>query len=143
MNKSLRQEEQKKHELQYWILARGEQDTPPERAVSDPWWPESCKWAYRCDVERVDAPLIFTTRERAEQALGPLREAERHDFLERLESIVDRTLHHYQTSLQAYGISLNSLIEKLESADFLCVRVDGELKLRRDFVEELKAVRVG
>ena len=131
------------HEPLYWILARGEQNTLPGRAVSNPWWPEACKWTYRRDVERVDAPLIFTTRERAEQVLGPLREAERHDFLERFGMIVDRALHHHHASLHAYGVSRDSLVEKLESADFLCVKVDGKLKLRRDFVEELKAVRLG
>jgi hypothetical protein len=143
MSKPLRQEEQQMHEPLYWILARGEQNTLPGRAVSNPWWPQSCKWAYRCDAERVDAPLIFGTRERAEQELGLLREAERHDFLERLEVIVERALHHRHASLHMYAISRDSLIEKLEGAHFLCVTVDAELKLRRDFVKELKAVRVG
>jgi hypothetical protein len=42
------------------------------------------------------------------------------------------------SSLRVMWIDLDMLLDKLKDSDFLCVMVDHRLKLRQDFIEELK-----
>lgn len=43
--------------------------------------------------------------------------------------------------LRVLWIDRDSLLDKLGDSDFLCVMVDHRLKLRRDFMEELRKQR--
>lgn len=132
--------------LLYWFLAPGERDAfgelpATELALSIPWWPEAVKSAHGKENERVYAPMVFTTREGAEAKLREFEASEAEAFLglveehgeEDVNEALDNTL-----PTQVYEISKDTLVSKLEDSDFLCVAVDGRLKLRQNFVEELR-----
>ena len=41
-------------EERYWYVGR--------EPLSIPWWTEVIKWGHKEAIERVDAPMLFTTR---------------------------------------------------------------------------------
>ena len=49
--------------------------------LSIPWWPEAVKWEHKDGNERVDAPMLFTTREAAEAQLREIQDAEADNYL--------------------------------------------------------------
>lgn len=106
-------------------------------ALSIPWWPEiQPKWVHRQDPEYVQAPMIFSTKEEAEKVWRSLEGTDPQsymDLMERYGWAVGNT-----SSLRAMWIDTDTLLDKLEDSDFLCVMVDHRLKLRQDFIEELK-----
>jgi hypothetical protein len=55
------------------------------------------------------------------------------DLMERHGEAVANT-----SSLRVMWIDGDTLLDKLEDSDFLCVMVDRRLKVRQDFIEELK-----
>ena len=50
-------------EKKRWVARRARQVS----VLSIPWWPEAVKWEYKDGIERVDAPMLFTTHEVAEE----------------------------------------------------------------------------
>jgi hypothetical protein len=82
-----------------------------------------------------------TTQEGAEAELREFEASEAEAFLglveEHSEADVNEALDNTLPT-QVYEISKDTLMGKLEDSDFLCVAIDGRLKLRQDFVEELR-----
>jgi len=109
--------------------------------LSIPWWPEVVKYFHEEGVERVDAPMIFTAKEAAEEARRGQEASEPGAYLalaevegeEEADEAFDNT-----PSLRTMWMDGDALLDKLGDSDFLCVMVDGRLKLRRDFAEELR-----
>jgi hypothetical protein len=106
-------------------------------AMSEPWWLEiQPRWVHRQKPEYVQAPMIFTTKEKAEKVWRSLEGTDPQsymDLMERYGWAVANT-----SSLRVKWIDTEMLLDKLEDSDFLCVMVDHRLKLRQDFIEELK-----
>ncbi len=134
-------------EQRYWFLAPGKKDLfghlpRAEKAVSTPWWPEAAKWVHEEGPERVAAPMIFTTREGAQAELLELEASEADSYLQLVEehgkADVDDALDNTLPT-QVYEVSRDSLAGLLGDSDFLCVLVDGRLKLHEDLAEKLDA----
>ena len=132
-------------ERRYWFLASAAEDASGElpeaiTAVSAPWWPEAVKWEHREGIERVFAPVLYSTREAAEAQRLAHEAAELDSFRalneEHGEEVMNRAWDH-TSPLRVFGLDREELADKLEDADFLCVMVDDRLKLRQDFVAEL------
>jgi hypothetical protein len=109
--------------------------------LSIPWWTEVIKWAHREGVEKVDAPTLFTTIEGAGEQLRALHGDAADNYLRLVE------LHGEEEVNEAYDntpptkvfeVGERMLLDYLEDSDFLCLMVDGRMKLRQDFVEELR-----
>ncbi len=111
-------------------------------ALSQPWWTDiENMWEHREGPEFVAAPQLYTTRERAEEELRQINDREPEDLLNLVErhgwAATNEALDN-TAPLKALWVDKDTLVEGLEDADFLCVRVDERLKLRQDFIEELK-----
>ena len=90
--------------------------------------------------ERVDAPMLFTTREAAEAQLREIQDAEADNYLSLVEHHgegIINVAYNNTAPPQVFDLDESLLFGKLEDSDFLCVMVDGILKLRRDFMEEI------
>src|SRR5215212_9333717 len=109
--------------------------------LSIPWWTEVLKWQDREGGERVDAPMLFSTMAGAEEELHSLQQAEADEYLRLVENVgegtVNRALNNTPSS-KVFVLDAETLQDNLEDSDFPYVVVDHELKLRQDFVEELK-----
>jgi hypothetical protein len=112
------------------------------RALSVPWWSEvHTKWEYHQDLEYVQAPMLFSTKQGAEEQLRSIEDSE----LERYRDLVDEygeaeTNRAFDNTspLSVKWVDWYMLLDKLGDSDFPCVIVDHKLKMRQDFVEELK-----
>jgi hypothetical protein len=132
-------------EQQYWVIghAGADQDGrphPAETVFSVPWWPEAMKYTHEEGNELVDAPILFTSEEAADVELRKTLEAEPDSYLELVSQHGEQRMNEAYNNtapLTILGISRYSLAAKLEDSDFLCVVVDGRMKLRQDFYEEL------
>ena len=106
-------------------------------ALSVPWWPEiQPKWEHRQDREYVQAPMIFSTKEEAEKVWRSLEGTDPQSYMELMERHGEAVAN--TSSLRVMWIDTYTLLDKLEDSDFLCVMVDHRLKLRQDFIAELK-----
>jgi hypothetical protein len=111
-------------------------------ALSIPWWLEALKWEHKQELEYVQAPMLFSTREAAEKEKRAVEDAERDGGFSRLvdqygEELVNEAYDN-TASLRTMWLDWDSLLDKLEDSDFLRVMVDHKLKLRQDFAEELR-----
>jgi len=109
-------------------------------ALSVPWWPEALYWEHRNGPEYVQAPILYTDRERAKEEERRLEENEPQGYLQLVEQYgEERTNEVLDNSApyKALWVERASLLDKLQDSVFLCVMVDGVLKLRHDFMEEL------
>jgi hypothetical protein len=130
----------------YWLLAHAQEDEktgslpPVEIVVSIPWWTEVVKWEHKEGNEFVAAPILFTKQEAAEAQLQEWRDAEPDYYLELVnehgEDLVNRAMPS-SSPLHVFSIDREWLLDRLGDSDFLCVMVDGRLRLRQDFMEEL------
>jgi hypothetical protein len=100
------------------------------------------KYTHEDGNERVDAPILFTSKEAAEVELRKTNEAEPDSYLKLVNQ------HGEQQVNQAYDntaplavlvIDREALADKLGDSDFLCVVVDGRMMLRQDFIEALSS----
>ncbi len=132
-------------EQRYWFLAPADEDEAgrlptAEVVLSEPWWPEAVKWTHKEANEYVEAPMMFSTRAAAEAEMREIQDAEPDDYLRMVEEhggeLMDRALDN-TAPLRVFAIDRGSLADKLDDSEFLCVLVDGRMKLREDFVEEL------
>jgi hypothetical protein len=127
-------------EQRYWFLARGNDEARAELALSIPWWPEAVKWIHEEGDEHVAAPMLFTTREAADEELSAIEDTEAGSFLDLVEQHGETTVNEAYDNTppwRSFDIDPGILLDKLEDSDFLCVVVDHQLKLRQDFVAEL------
>ena len=109
--------------------------------LSIPWWTEVVKWQHREAVERVDAPMLFSTMAGAEEQLRALHGAAADEYLRLVEVHgAEDVKRGYDNTppTRIFALEAEMLLDNLEDSDFLCVMVDHKLKLREDFIEELK-----
>ena len=129
----------------YWLLAPAQDNEygslpPVQTVVSIPWWTEVAKWQHSEGKEFVAAPLLFTDRQLAETHLHEF-EAEEPDSHLRLneehgEEVLNRAWEN-TAPMHVFSMDREWLLDLLEDSDFLCVMVDGRLKLRQDLIVEL------
>jgi len=84
--------------------------------------------------------MLFTTREAAEAQLREIQDAEADNYLSLVEHHgegIINVAYNNMAPLQVFDLDESLLFSKREDSDFLCVMVDGILKLRRDFMEEM------
>jgi hypothetical protein len=132
-------------EQQYWVIGHAGTDEggrphPAERVLSVPWWPQAMKYTHEEGNERVDAPILFTSEEVAEVQLRKTEEAEPDSYLKLVNQHDEQRVNEAYNNtapLTIVGIGRDALADKLEDSDFLCLVVDGRMKLRQDFLEEL------
>ena len=123
-------------EKKRWVARRARQVS----VLSIPWWPEAVKWMHKDGIERVDAPMLFTTRDAAKEQLREIQDAEADNYLSLVEHHgegIINVAYDNTAPLQVFDLDESLLLGKLEDSEFLCVMVDGLLKLRRDFMEEI------
>lgn len=134
-------------EQRYYFLAQADEHpalgatTPAEQVISIPWWPEAVTNYYRKEVERVDAPMLFTAREKAEEALRHLVNQEPEAFLAIVAEVGEADAQDAldnSAPLHVFELDRGDLLDKLQDSDFLCVDLDGRFKLRRDLIEYLR-----
>lgn len=111
-------------------------------ALRIPWWLEvQGKYIHEEGREYVEAPPLYSTRERVEAEFREMEGGEPDDYLslrERYgETLTDAAFDDAEP-LRVLWVDRGTLLDKLEDSDFLCVMVDGVLKLRRDLMEELR-----
>lgn len=112
-------------------------------ALSPPWWTEAgSKWVHDPEgPEYLEAPMLYTTRKRAEEELRQMEAREPEMYLNLVErhgaADVDEAFDN-TAPLRAMWLDRDTLLSQLEECDFLCVMVDDRLRLRQDFMEELK-----
>ena len=132
-------------EQQYWVIGHAGVDEdgrpyPAETVFSVPWWPEAIKHTHGEGNERVDALILSTSKEAAESELRETEEAEPDSYLKLVnqhgEQLVNEAYNN-TAPLSILGIDRDALADKLGDSDFLCVVVDGRMKRRQDFIEEL------
>jgi hypothetical protein len=98
------------------------------------------KYIHEEGNERVDAPILFTSEEAAKEAMRESENAEADLYLKLVnqhgEQLVNQA-YDKTAPLTVLAIDREALADKLGDSDFLCVVVDGRMKLRQDFIEEL------
>jgi hypothetical protein len=123
-------------EERYWYLGGS-----PLSPMSIPWWTNVFKWRHEEAVERVEAPMLFTTRGAAEENLRELEGAEPDNYLGLVESAGEDEVNEAYSNTpqtQIFEVDEERLLGYLRDADFLCVMVDGQLRLREEFADELR-----
>jgi hypothetical protein len=110
-------------------------------ALSIPWWPEAYKWEHKQELEYVQAPMLFSTREAAEKEKRAVEGAEADGYSRLTDQYGEEHVNEAYDNpapLRAMWLDWGWLLDKLEDSDFLCVMVNHKLKLRQDFAEELR-----
>jgi hypothetical protein len=112
-----------------------------DRALEVPWWPDVLSWEHEEGPDKVRAPILYTKRELAEEKARHLEDEEVEGYLQIVEQYgqadTDEAWDNY-LPYRALWVDRNMLLDKLEDSTFLCVMVDSRLRLRRDFIEELR-----
>jgi DNA-binding transcriptional ArsR family regulator len=120
-------------EQRYWYLGRS--------PLSIPWWTEVIKWGYEVGGERVDAPMLFSTKARAMEQLRELEGAAADEYLrlveEHGEEYVNRAYDNTPPTM-IFSLDAETLLDNLEDSDFTYVRYDGRMMLRQDFAKGLR-----
>jgi hypothetical protein len=111
-------------------------------ALVIPWWSDvQPRLLESNEAERIYAPKLFSTRDQAEEQQRHLEDTEPEAYLELVERFEDEGLINEAFDntppLRVLWIDRDTLLDKLEDSEFLCVMVDDTLKLRRDFIQEL------
>jgi len=109
--------------------------------LSIPWWTEVIKWTHQEGVERVEAPMLFSTLEGAGEQLRALHGAAADEYLRLVEQHGEAQVNEaYENTppTRMFCLDVETLLDHLEDSDFLCVMVDGRMMLRQDFAAELK-----
>ena len=117
----------------YWYLGRSKLEIP--------WWTEVVKYPHKEGIERVDAPILFTTREEAEKHLREQEESEADNYLGLVEKFGEEEVNEAWSNTpqtKIFEVDEETLLDYLQDSDFLCVRVEDRLRLREDFAEELR-----
>ncbi len=106
-----------------------------------PYWPVVHWYQHKEGWDDVRAPILYTEKEKAEEEVRSLEAREAEAYLERVERYgqadADEAWDNY-LPYEALWVDRSTLLGKLEDSAFLCVMVDGSLRLRRDFIEDLR-----
>ena len=109
--------------------------------ASDPYWDGVVMFNMQGEGERVVAPMLFTTRENAEEELRVLREGMPDAYLRAVgeygESDVNEALDN-TPELRVFEIDPWLLGERLEDSHVTYAMVDDRLRLARELSEELR-----
>lgn len=119
-------------ERTYWYLSTGR--------PSILWWPEVTKWTHEEGNERVEAPMIFSSREAAEAELARFEETEVERYLGAVGRFGEDAVNEAKGpwSPRVFELDGTRLADLLEGSDFLCVLVDHRMIMRQDFLDDLK-----
>ena len=110
-------------------------------ALSDPAWPETPKWVYRQGKEYLESPKLFSTKEAAEEELRIRENNDLDTYLDLSEQHGEELVnqaYNNTSSLRVLWMDRDTLLGKLEDVNFLTLMVDNRLKLRSDFMRELR-----
>jgi hypothetical protein len=111
------------------------------QALESPWWPQVWSWVDRTGREYVRALILYTTREQAEEDRRRLEEFAPEDYMKLVDVYGEADVNEAFDSTAPYRtlwVDQDTLLNKLGNSDFLFVMVDGTLKPRGDFMEELR-----
>jgi hypothetical protein len=120
-------------EPSYWYLG-----TSP---ISVPYWSDVTMYETEVGDDRVLAPMLFTTREKAAAELRRHEEAEADAYLQAVERYGEEDLNKALDNTpeqQVFGIGAWLLGEHLKDSDHRYVMVDGEVKTPIDLLAELE-----
>ncbi len=125
----------------FWYLASRFEDSDGDsfttkRAFAE----EPLGWFYEGENESVTAPMLFTSQEEAEAQLRRIQRDVPDAYVAMAERYGEDATH--RTYIDLFPIEVRKMdkdlvLRKLEDSTFLCVMVDGRMKLRRDLIEEL------
>lgn len=110
-------------------------------ALEPPWWPMVRPWVHEQGHEYVSAPILYTKREMAEGDRRSLEEGEPERYLQLVEDYGQERTDEAISNTPPYKdlwVDRGTLLYRLEDSTFLCVMMDGVLKLRRDLIEDLR-----
>jgi hypothetical protein len=109
--------------------------------VSDPYWDGVVMFNMQVEGELVAAPMLFTTRESAEEELRVLREGMADAYLRAVgeygETDVNEALDN-TPELGVFEMDPRLLGERLEDSHVTYAMVDDRLRLARELSEELR-----
>ncbi len=109
--------------------------------ASDPYWDGVVMFNMQVEGERVAAPMLFTTRESAEEELRVLRQGMPDAYLQAVgeygESDVNEALDN-TPELRVFEMDPRLLGERLEDSPLTYAMVDDRLRLAQDLSEELR-----
>ena len=109
--------------------------------VSNPYWDGVVMFEMKAEDLRVAAPILFTTREKAEEELDTIREGMADAYLRAIgeygETDVNNALDN-TPELRVFEIDTWLLGEHLEDSDLVYAMVDDRLRLARELSEELR-----
>ena len=109
--------------------------------ISDPYWDGIVMFLMEAEEMRVAAPMLFTTREKAEEELRTLREGMPDAYLRAIdeygETAVNEALDN-TPELGVFEIEPRLLGEHLEYSHVTYAVVDERLRLARTLAEELR-----
>jgi hypothetical protein len=120
-------------EPSYWYLG-----TSP---ISVPYWSDVTMYETEVGDDRVLAPMLFTTREKAAAELRRHEEAEADAYLQAVERYGEEDLNKALDNTpeqQVFGIGAWLLGEHLKDSDHRYVMVDSEVKTPIDLLAELE-----
>ncbi len=128
-------------EPRYWYLAQGREDDPEEKmnVLSVPYWPEALRWD---NGEGVDAPMLFTTREAAEEQRRDIEGSDPDAYLYLVgkhgEDFINEALNN-ALPYRVFSLPDEWILDKLEDSTFEWVCLDGKLKTRERLISEMRA----
>lgn len=138
------EEAREKHRKMRELLERMDaaEFRPEPVSAQDVMWTTLTRWEYSEYPEYVIAPMLFTTREAAEQELNDRAKSEADGYLDLVQNYgaadVDEALDN-TSPLKLGWVDNDTLLSSLEDADFLCVMVNGTLRMRRDLIAQLSS----
>ena len=120
-------------ERSFWYVA----STP----LSVPGWAEVASYETEVGGERVVAPMLFSTREKAEAQLRWIAQGEAEAYLRAVEEFGEEDINEALDNTPEQGvfeIGTWLLGEHLKESDVEYVVVDDQMRLARELVEELE-----
>jgi hypothetical protein len=112
--------------------------------ISVPYWSDVTMYEAEVGEDRVAAPMLFTSRERAVAELREHQEAEADSYLRLVEEYGDEAVGEALDNTpeqQIFEISASLLGEHLKDSDHMYVMVDGRVRLAWELAEELGDTR--
>jgi hypothetical protein len=96
---------------------------------------------YRQGKEYLESPKLFSTKEAAEEELRIRENNDLDTYLDLSEQHGEELVnqaYNNTSSLRVLWMDRDTLLGKLEDVNFLTLMVDNRLKLRSDFMRELR-----
>lgn len=129
------------NETTHWFLAQAQQEVHPLIAVSDPFWPEAVKWVEEQGDKKIQAPMLFTSLEQAEDELREHNASAPDSYLGFIEKYGEEVVNEAfdnSAPLHVFGLPAELLADKLDEAEIPYVMVDEEIKSRGNLIQQLR-----